>query len=315
MPDEPEVARAARADAAAATPAGPPASTPPGGSSCCDEQDRSRWDRGGVAEGLALLPAARRGPAGPYQLQAAIAAVQPGRDGRGMEWTGSPTCTPRCPGRALAGGRGCNRAVAVGMAHGPARGLAAGALLADLRWPATSCCTRPAPSCCAGAAGRGGGGRVRGDRAGRQCRRPRPAPPPPDRLPRRASHSPRRIALPRRVALPRCVALPAVSHFPAVTALPAAPHSPPNRTPRRTALPAQGRSRSTRALAPFRSGAGISIPAEIGPSMVGAALTARPPITNAICSCTWLLVYASSAADSGPDTPTAMTSAPRPGGC
>jgi predicted RNA polymerase sigma factor len=40
------------------------------------EQDRSRWDRGLIAEGNALLTAALpRGPTGPYQLQAAIAAV------------------------------------------------------------------------------------------------------------------------------------------------------------------------------------------------------------------------------------------------
>ena len=40
------------------------------------EQDRSRWDRDLIAEGTALLTAALpRGPAGPYQLQAAIAAV------------------------------------------------------------------------------------------------------------------------------------------------------------------------------------------------------------------------------------------------
>jgi RNA polymerase sigma factor (sigma-70 family) len=40
------------------------------------EQDRNRWDRGLIAEGTALLTAALpRGPTGPYQLQAAIAAV------------------------------------------------------------------------------------------------------------------------------------------------------------------------------------------------------------------------------------------------
>ncbi len=40
------------------------------------EQDRSRWDRGLIAEGTALLTAALpRGPTGPYQIQAAIAAV------------------------------------------------------------------------------------------------------------------------------------------------------------------------------------------------------------------------------------------------
>ena len=40
------------------------------------EQDRSRWDRGLITEGTALLTATLpRGPTGPYQLQAAIAAV------------------------------------------------------------------------------------------------------------------------------------------------------------------------------------------------------------------------------------------------
>jgi RNA polymerase sigma-70 factor, ECF subfamily len=41
-----------------------------------DEQDRSLWDRERIGEGLALVEAAlRRGQIGPYQLQAAIAAV------------------------------------------------------------------------------------------------------------------------------------------------------------------------------------------------------------------------------------------------
>ncbi len=40
------------------------------------EQDRSRWDAGAVAEGVALVTAALpRGPLGPYQVQAAINAV------------------------------------------------------------------------------------------------------------------------------------------------------------------------------------------------------------------------------------------------
>ncbi len=40
------------------------------------EQDRARWDRALVAEGTGLITSAlRRTPAGPYQLQAAIAAV------------------------------------------------------------------------------------------------------------------------------------------------------------------------------------------------------------------------------------------------
>jgi predicted RNA polymerase sigma factor len=40
------------------------------------EQDRSRWDAGLIAEGVELITAAlSAGPPGPYQLQAAIAAV------------------------------------------------------------------------------------------------------------------------------------------------------------------------------------------------------------------------------------------------
>lgn len=41
-----------------------------------DQQDRSLWDQQAIAEGVALVTAAlSRGPVGPYQLQAAIAAV------------------------------------------------------------------------------------------------------------------------------------------------------------------------------------------------------------------------------------------------
>ena len=40
-----------------------------------DDQDRSTWDAGEIAEGLAVLDGAlRRGEPGPYQVQAAIAA-------------------------------------------------------------------------------------------------------------------------------------------------------------------------------------------------------------------------------------------------
>lgn len=41
-----------------------------------EEQDRSRWDRSAISEGLMLVETALNlGPAGPYQLQAAIAAL------------------------------------------------------------------------------------------------------------------------------------------------------------------------------------------------------------------------------------------------
>jgi predicted RNA polymerase sigma factor len=40
------------------------------------EQDRDRWDRASIREGVALVTdTLRRAPVGPYQLQAAIAAV------------------------------------------------------------------------------------------------------------------------------------------------------------------------------------------------------------------------------------------------
>ncbi|MEV6331314.1 sigma-70 family RNA polymerase sigma factor [Streptomyces sp. NPDC051909] len=49
-----------------------------------DEQDRTRWDRAAIAEGTALVEEAlAEGPPGPYQLQAAIAALHdeaPGPD-------------------------------------------------------------------------------------------------------------------------------------------------------------------------------------------------------------------------------------------
>lgn len=53
------------------------ARTGPGGELIpLDEQDRSRWAREAIQEGIALVSATlRKGPLGPYQVQAAIAAV------------------------------------------------------------------------------------------------------------------------------------------------------------------------------------------------------------------------------------------------
>jgi RNA polymerase sigma-70 factor (ECF subfamily) len=98
------------------------------------DQDRGRWDGDQIAEGLRLLrDAARRGPAGPYLLQAAIAAEH-ARAARAEDtaWdriaalyaalddlTGSPVVR-------------LNRAVAVAEVDGPAAGLE---LLADLDEP------------------------------------------------------------------------------------------------------------------------------------------------------------------------------------
>jgi predicted RNA polymerase sigma factor len=100
------------------------------------EQDRSRWNAAAIAEGVALITAALpRGPVGPYQLQAAIAAVH--GEAASAEATDWPQIaalyellmrTSDNPVIAL------NRAVAVAMARGPDAGLGLlAALQADER--------------------------------------------------------------------------------------------------------------------------------------------------------------------------------------
>jgi RNA polymerase sigma factor (sigma-70 family) len=89
------------------------------------EQDRSRWDRGLITEGTALLTAALpRGPTGPYQLQAAIAAVHDEAVSAGAtDWRQIAALYEVLlrlddnPVVAL------NRAVAVSMVAGPRAGL------------------------------------------------------------------------------------------------------------------------------------------------------------------------------------------------
>jgi RNA polymerase sigma-70 factor (ECF subfamily) len=90
-----------------------------------EDQDRSRWDVGEIAEGTALLDGAlRRGQPGPYQVQAAIAACHAtAADAADTDWAqiaalyGLLARLTSSPVVAL------NRAVAVGMADGPAAGL------------------------------------------------------------------------------------------------------------------------------------------------------------------------------------------------
>ncbi|WP_299040358.1 RNA polymerase sigma factor [uncultured Pseudokineococcus sp.] len=95
------------------------------------EQDRTRWDRQAIAEGAALTTSAlRSGPLGPYQLQAAIAALHAqaprSEDTDWEEVVGLYDVLLRiAPNPVVA----LNRAVAVGMRDGPAAGLA---LLEDL---------------------------------------------------------------------------------------------------------------------------------------------------------------------------------------
>ena len=90
-----------------------------------DEQDRTRWDRAEIGEGRQVLDTAlRHGDAGPYQLQAAIAARHASAArAEDTDWSaiarlyGELAALTRSPVVEL------NRAVAVGMADGPAAGL------------------------------------------------------------------------------------------------------------------------------------------------------------------------------------------------
>jgi RNA polymerase sigma-70 factor (ECF subfamily) len=91
-----------------------------------EDQDRTRWDSAEIAEGLGLLELAlRRGTPGPYQLQAAIAAVHArASSAERTDWAGIAAFYSRLleiePSPVVA----LNHAVAVAMARGPADGLA-----------------------------------------------------------------------------------------------------------------------------------------------------------------------------------------------
>lgn len=91
-----------------------------------DEQDRARWDRAAIGEGVALVTQAfARGAVGAYQLQAAIAAVHDeAARAEDTDWPqilalyGVLQRLADNPMVAL------NAAVAAAMVHGPAVGLA-----------------------------------------------------------------------------------------------------------------------------------------------------------------------------------------------
>jgi RNA polymerase sigma-70 factor, ECF subfamily len=90
-----------------------------------EDQDRSRWDRGEIDEGAAVLDRALRlGEPGPYQLQAAIAALHAeAASPEETDWSQIALLYGRLleaqPSPVVA----LNRAVAVAMAEGPERGL------------------------------------------------------------------------------------------------------------------------------------------------------------------------------------------------
>ena len=145
MPDEPEVVgllallllhdarRATRVDAA-------------GELVLLEDQDRSRWDRAAIDEGVALLDAAlRRNEPGPYQVQAAIAACHGAAPtAADTDWADIAALYGRLARMHPSPVVELNRAVAVAMADGPDAGLrivdeldAAGTLAGYQHLPAT----------------------------------------------------------------------------------------------------------------------------------------------------------------------------------
>ena len=103
-----------------------PARTGPGGELIpLAEQDRSLWDGRAIDEGIALVTAALpRGPVGPYQVQAAVAAVHD--EAKHVEDTDWPQILAlygvleRLSANPVVS---LNRAVAAAMVDGPAAGL------------------------------------------------------------------------------------------------------------------------------------------------------------------------------------------------
>ena len=115
-----------------------------------EQQDRSRWDRAEIAEGETLVESAlRAGAVGPYQVQAAIAALHAAAPS--VDETDWPqiaalygVLAQLAPGPVVA----LNRAVAIAMADGPRAGLEQLAPLAE-PLAAHHPFHAAAPSCCA----------------------------------------------------------------------------------------------------------------------------------------------------------------------
>ena len=89
------------------------------------EQDRSRWDAGAIAEGLGLIDwALTAAPVGPYQLQAAIAAVHDeAASAADTDWLQILGLYELLDGIAPGPMVTLNRVVALAMVHGPQAGL------------------------------------------------------------------------------------------------------------------------------------------------------------------------------------------------
>jgi RNA polymerase sigma-70 factor, ECF subfamily len=98
-----------------------------------EEQDRARWDRGQIEEGLSILDMALRlGQPGPYQLQAAIAATHARSEtAEDTDWVQIAALYARLATIQPSPVVELNRAAAVAMAEGPDRGLRLMEPLAD----------------------------------------------------------------------------------------------------------------------------------------------------------------------------------------
>ncbi len=125
MPDEPEVAGLLALMLLVQSRR--PARTGPDGSLVLlPDQDRSRWDRALVAEGQAIVRAClRRNRPGPYQIQAAIAAVHSDAPrAADTDWSQVLALYDQLLAVAPTAVVALNRAVAVAELRGPAAGLA-----------------------------------------------------------------------------------------------------------------------------------------------------------------------------------------------
>jgi RNA polymerase sigma-70 factor, ECF subfamily len=91
-----------------------------------EHQDRARWDRDEIDEGLGVLDKAlRRGRSGAYQVQAAIAACHAtAARASDTDWAEIAALYDRLAALVPSPVVELNRAVAVGMSEGPAAGLA-----------------------------------------------------------------------------------------------------------------------------------------------------------------------------------------------
>jgi RNA polymerase sigma-70 factor, ECF subfamily len=91
-----------------------------------EDQDRDRWDRARIGEGVRLLDRAMRlGPPGPYRLQAGIAALHAvAPTAAATDWRRIAALYDRFLAVAPSPVVALNRAVAVAMVEGPEAGLA-----------------------------------------------------------------------------------------------------------------------------------------------------------------------------------------------